>query len=302
MLLYLILSLIAALLFGFRLIPLLQPIADFLQSACVLRFKSEEMQAFAGALVCGKEIDSPATRALLIDTGVYHALVVSGAHLTFLTLLLIYLWSKTPWPAPSGWRRFLLVLPLTGFAFMSGLQAPVIRALVHWVIAQKQGQDSPPLQIMRAHFISLVLNPDWSTSLSLNLSSLAMLSVHFARHPFKQACVVYLVLSPVLFFYSPPSLLAIPSGFVFSALIEVLLFPLCLVAWLVTPLQDLAEFFVRAVLRLLVEVQALTPTLALNPRAMPKYFLPFYLGLVWWLCDYVYSARHRRWSFACRSL
>ena len=83
--------------------------------------------AVAAAVLCGTSLPLTAWNQNLKNWGLFHLIVVSGAHLVFLELLL----RPTLLVFPLSWRKKLLVVFLVVFCFLSGLQPPLVRAFIH---------------------------------------------------------------------------------------------------------------------------------------------------------------------------
>lgn len=143
----------------------LKPLSQSLQEKCAARFSEQEQVSteMNAALACGVELPrSSPYRALLIQTGLYHLIVVSGSHLLLLGLLI------------EGWPRW--VLPLAGLALLmcTGLQPPLVRGFLQWALISKLS--SAPL-VLASYFFSLLLFPEWKDSFSLHLSTAAALGL-----------------------------------------------------------------------------------------------------------------------------
>lgn len=170
------------------------------------------------ALLCGAELHEPELHLLLVEVGLYHLVVVSGAHLTFLE---------------RSFRRLLPVrahalLPLfLGFyALVSGWQPPVVRAWIQCGLGTSAR--SSPADVLKSWIWCLALHPQWIHSLSLHLSVVAclILTVSWRSSPLTLGFRMFLGLFPLLAGWSPLHPLI--------SLIAVALAPVSLALWFAT--------------------------------------------------------------------
>jgi predicted membrane metal-binding protein len=132
------------------------------------------------AVLCGSDRLSETHRSEFKTLGIYHVIVVSGSHLVFLATVLEFgnLMNRP--------FRFLL---LVVYSILTGLQAPVTRALLSQVLSElnKFFKLSRPYywRTFDSYVISILFFPAWRQSLSLLLSTLASLSTGLGKtiHP-----------------------------------------------------------------------------------------------------------------------
>jgi ComEC/Rec2-related protein len=174
-------------------------------------------------LVCGKNLEEGKVKASLKQTGLLHLLVVSGSHLIFISEVLILF-------LPASLRFVVLFF----FTLMTGVQAPIFRALMQQLVNQFQKKfrlNYSPLQVcLFTAIICLVLEPSWLMSLSFQLSSLASfaLCINNYKKIQTQFCVGIL-LTPVIGSFHP---LFVFSNLLFGTIVGSVLFPLSALAFL----------------------------------------------------------------------
>lgn len=158
---------------------------SYIQNWCISQIPSQSVaqEPFA-AFLCGKNIQNPFLKELLVQTGLIHLLVVSGGHFVFILTQLRRFKNK------SLVVEFLLFVPLLFvFAVMTGFQAPVARAFISLIL-------SYPISYYRLHwtqgqtqlatgFLTLSLFPEWYFSFSFYLSWLCSLALCFSTLIFR---------------------------------------------------------------------------------------------------------------------
>lgn len=175
---------------------------------------------FYAALICGLPLPPSSAKSLIIDSGLIHILVVSGAHLVFVESLLLKL------PFPLRWLGLLFYCWLTGFG------APVVKAFLYRNLSHVlHPRGWTPLWIDALTLICLLLAwPKGLFSLSLQMSWMCSLALSFPAvckwKPFDQALKVYLL----LFVYTGAGCLTLFWNTFLAPLVGLILFPLCLLA------------------------------------------------------------------------
>ncbi|MBX9769439.1 MAG: ComEC/Rec2 family competence protein [Bdellovibrionales bacterium] len=99
--------------------PSLQKVVHPFQTFCLQRVRNYALPTTTEGIVCGSNTITPEERKDFLKVGIYHVLVVSGAH--FLTL------KRLTKGLPKGLRTF----PLFLFFLFSGGSAPALRAFTH---------------------------------------------------------------------------------------------------------------------------------------------------------------------------
>ncbi len=196
-----------------------------------------------GAIVCGKDPALSSEVLTLQISGLYHLLVVSGAHLTF-----IQGWLR-PFSKKSFTRR-LAVLLLIVYTLMTNAQPPVVRAFVYWCLIEwhplrSSSIQSAPRGQLYTGVICLTIFPAWSTSLSFWLSWLASLSIQIAQRVLKSELarhtLTHLILLPALVRLGAGHPFAILSNWILGPLFGALLLPLSIAAMAAPILQPLSD-------------------------------------------------------------
>lgn len=96
------------------------PISSRLQNLCIQRLEhAKNPNDLSASFICGKKLTNTGPKDLLLKSGIYHAIVVSGGHFLFLNTVLKKI------AIPTG-MRFLV---LFAYYLMTGLQAPGLRCL-----------------------------------------------------------------------------------------------------------------------------------------------------------------------------
>jgi hypothetical protein len=164
---------------------------------CLRFFENSHERPVHQALVCGKSLShlnpyESTLKTTSIAVGIYHVLVVSGAHLTFLEKTLGRL--KTP--------RWIIRLILFLFAMMAHWDPPVVRALFESLIRSHSQRGW--LNIFLSYLFSLALHPQWIHSGSLHLSIAARSALELpVAGSLKQAFLASLFLWPLIHAWSP---------------------------------------------------------------------------------------------------
>lgn len=174
------------------------------------------------ALVCGSTLPAGHEKQLFVDTGLIHLMVVSGSHLIFLEMLLGFL--------P---RRIRLAI-LGGYCYLTGFQAPVVRAFLRRALAlplrARLGTTSLQLEAA-AVCAALLLYPEWLVSRSFLMSWMCGLALCLPkilpRTPhFDQALKSYFFLLP--FCWASP--LSVGWNTLLAPFVGIILFPACVFA------------------------------------------------------------------------
>ena len=238
----------------------------------VLTGELENREIFS-ALLCGKRLDleSPA-RSLLSASGLIHLTVVSGAHLIFL--------AKMGESFPSfRFKNMGVGFFLIFYSLMTGLYPPVLRALISFFLFRLNGRFklfwSPPSRVMMSGLLCLALNPEWISSLSLQMSWAAALAFSWARYNKLLSCLLcYLILSPIISQWQTLHPMSVILNWMIFPLMSVFLFPLSVLSFLASPLYILSD---GAWALLLYFLKTLSPLMH-----QPLFYIPpLSLSAVW---------------------
>ncbi|MGE4131306.1 MAG: ComEC/Rec2 family competence protein [Bdellovibrionales bacterium] len=199
---------------------------------CKEAIPNSELRTLYEGMVCGQTLPNSDHKRVLLDTGLIHVLVVSGAHLHFLERWLRVL--------PQSLRTALLFL----YCWLCGFNPPVTRAWIARMVRHRlenSGQRFSPLQTEA--FVSvlvLLLIPSWFSSLSFHMSWMCALALSvpkiFPRYPHFSTC---LSCYAFLFFFIPMAPTTIVANLVLVPIIGIGLLPLCLIAIFIPPLIPL---------------------------------------------------------------
>jgi hypothetical protein len=228
----------------------LKTISEPIHQLCLSVFESSSKKSVHQALICGKNLSNQqaAERALkttAIAVGIYHVLVVSGAHLTFLERVLSAI--KTP----SWLVKWVLFL----FALMAHWDPPVVRALFESIL--RSYTQNSWLSVFLSYLFSIALHPQWihSSSLLLSLAARSALELPIQGR-LKQSFLTSLFLWPLIHSWSPMQFTLI--------LLNVLTAELSLAVWLFSVLTFLATVGSQS----LFEILGLKTTWV--PQALPS--------------------------------
>lgn len=178
------------------------------------------------ALVCGAKIKDQSVKQLYQSSGIYHLLVVSGAHLQ-----LIASWFRRK---PTRIKNQLSLLAILAYTLFTGAHLPVLRALTQIVffrLASHLRMNWLPAEV---HLVTtcflLFLQPAVATNLSFLLSwSASLMLVAFSKK-----WISHLVIFIVLLFVLPTSLHVNPLVLPFSYFFSVFTMPILLTLSLLT--------------------------------------------------------------------
>lgn len=177
--------------------PMVQHFSQPLHQFCMQMVPAEQVHHdLSQALLCGHELPISFQKQLILDSGLYHVLVVSGAHLVFFAQLLERLPRKVTW----------LTLPILAlYTGMCQAAPPVTRAWIGLLIQTLQRRFhlgwSPALRSIITSTICLVFFANWIHSISFWMSSCAGLALGLCRGKSSalSALVVMCLMIPLLF-------------------------------------------------------------------------------------------------------
>ena len=180
---------------------------------------------------------------MFVDTGLIHLMVVSGSHLVFIEMLLGFL--------PARIRMLILA----AYCYLTGFQAPVVRAFLRRLIgpALIKWSGMTALQVEAATVVAaLALYPQWLSSRSFLMSWMCGLALAapkiFPRAPhFDLALKAYIFLLP--FCWASP--VSVAWNTLLAPFVGFILFPFCIVGIVIPPLVFVSDGLWRAFLGLL---------------------------------------------------
>jgi predicted membrane metal-binding protein len=205
------------------------------------------------ALVCGHNFESLETSKLYLSSGLIHLFVVSGSHLILFERVLSSMFKL--WPFKYSTAVILCTLFL--FCIVCELNPPVVRGFLGICLSLlliRQHKHWPrDYIILITGLICLALNPQWITSLGLQMSWLAALAIHINERILStRPGLLHQFTFYFLFIFSFsclgfPNLTAILTSFFFSPVLEFILLPL---AFLTIPFPFLDAVFEPLILSL----------------------------------------------------
>lgn len=194
---------------------------------CAQWMPSGPYAAFYRALVCGVSLPDGDERRLLLDAGLIHIIVVSGAHLYFLDSWL---------PRRARTLRYGV---LSFYCWLTGFGPPVVRAFVRRVVEEGVGRHLTSLQQELVTVVSIFLIcPHWLASRSFLMSWLCGLALSLPQIGSRFAALQTGWKCYVLLF---PFCAATPLSILFNTIVTPILggivFPLAILAALLPFLQ-----------------------------------------------------------------
>lgn len=231
-----------------------------------------------GAIVCGANPTGSAEVTVLQTSGLYHLLVVSGAHLTFIQ----------NWCKPFSKHRFGLlvtVLLLAFYVLITNAQPPVVRAFAFWLLSEgfrisRRHCPSSRIQFLTG-LVCLTLFPSWSNSLSFWLSWLASLAVQIAhdlfKSNFKRHFLTHTLLLPGLIGLGAGHPLAIITNWLLGPIFGNLLLPISLLVMIFHPVQQFGDFIWSLLLKVL---DLFCQFMTRESFMVPQILLIIYVGFV----------------------
>ena len=234
------------------------------QEVCAARAESfsRPSSSALGSLVCGLPFPQGQEKSLFIQLGLIHLLVVSGGH-----FLIIFSFLQSFGVAP-----ILMGILGVSYLFVSGFEAPALRFLLGFAIAQLTGKFSQKipadLAALFAGLMTLILFPQWIKSWSLALSWAAALALALHQEHLKtqtqRTCAwvdllhkqiwVYLILFIPLLSFQTPHPITILTNFLLAPLLSFVLFPLGFLAMILSftaPLFEWAWVLTLSILKLI---------------------------------------------------
>ncbi len=237
-----------------------------LHNACLQRLPFQAISlAEMQALVCGESFKAAKTSELYVASGLIHLFVVSGAHLILIEKMLLKFFQRIK-------AASVVILPfLIVYALACNLNPPVTRSLIAIIAGlftlRHHLRWPENYKIFVTGLLTLLFNPEWLTSVSLQLSWLAALVVSinslyfFNKNILIKQSIFFFTLAPLLAFFQMPNPITILMNLIFSPVLEFILFPLGLLVWIAPPIYIIFDWVI-AVLRFFLqasEIQSFAP-------------------------------------------
>ncbi len=230
------------------------------------------------ALVCGENFNQLQVSQNYFSTGLIHLFVVSGAHLFVLKLIADFLFAFFKNFISLRTRQLFVLALLFIYSGMCEFNPPVMRAFflillnsdsaftkVHWPAHYR---------LLFAGFISLIFQPQWISSLSLQLSWLisvgGLFNIYFLNqiHPLGQNTFQSIWIYPTLVFFQIPSPFFLLTNMLLSKILELFLFPFailsCVFPFLICVFDPVIEFLKTTLDK--TEISFLPTELNRNPQ------------------------------------
>lgn len=201
----------------------------WLHDFCLNHAPSSPWQLYYQSLVCGAPFPANNFAVGLKRSGLIHLMVVSGGHL----LLIENLFQRCLFQKRL---RVLVYAALFIYVLMTKGQPPAVRAFFAILISDlnKSLKLYWPQhhQVLTAGLLCLSLFPNWFSSLSFLLSWLASLGLSLTTNSLKSA-LVFIIMFPALLPLQAPHPLSVLCNMIIAPLINLLLFPLTSLTFLV---------------------------------------------------------------------
>ncbi len=159
---------------------MLQQLSSYLQNICHQSISPTLTHTeLSSGFLCGTSLTNPHTQGLLLNSGLIHLIVVSGAHLQLLLSFIEFV-------LPKKWQQGLMfqiaiISFLIFYSLSTGFQPPIVRALFLWLLQQFSSvfhlHFSKNKSAITSGIICLILFPDWIHNFSFFLSWVVSLSL-----------------------------------------------------------------------------------------------------------------------------
>lgn len=233
---------------------MLQQLSSYLQNICHQSISPALNHAeLSSGFLCGTSLTNPHTQGLLLNSGLIHLIVVSGAHLQLLLSFIEFV-------LPKKWQQGLLyqiviISFLIFYSLSTGFQPPIVRALFLWLLQQFSSvfhlHFSKNKSAITSGIICLILFPDWIHNFSFFLSwivSLTLCLPHSNNHKptlwqkallfFLQNLLIQILLIIPLGTFSITGLIC---NFILAPILSIFLFPISITATLPLPVAILSD-------------------------------------------------------------
>jgi len=241
--------------FCIKLVVLLDPArgrasASGLHTVCLSHTPSSRYAALYAAIVCGKPPTTlPEALTSLRSAGLIHFIVVSGAHLLFVSQIIGFLLQKILFWTSQSFASSVKFACLASFVAMTNFQIPVVRAFLLQSLGSTFGANSrflsPSVQVALTGLATICLFSTKTSLSSLWLSWAASLVLVF---PFKNSsllkrqCFLFTVMTPLLLQYTTPHPISIVFNLILGPVLSLILLPVCLLSFLLPPFTFVGDW------------------------------------------------------------
>ena len=237
------LLILSVIVIGFALSPLFSELMEWSKEAhnfCLDSAPdSSQWKNFYQAIVCGKKLRADPHWQQMKNLGMVHILVISGAHLVFLSQILKLLFFRRLSESIEG----LLLLPLV---VVCQFQPPALRAWCYLFMIRANKKHKlffkPAGLLLVTIVFCLVIHPGSLSSTSLALSWLACLGIGLGKNSFSRSFFCFLLLQPILIQWGAPSPLTIAINALVTPLVGMILFPSSLLCFFIPKFNLLVDF------------------------------------------------------------
>ncbi|MBC7421326.1 MAG: ComEC/Rec2 family competence protein [Bdellovibrio sp.] len=268
-----------------RISPLsfLEPLTTFLHASCINRLpENSTALPELKALVCAENFSGLYISEIFVSSGLIHLFVVSGAHL----LVLQKIYNRLS----PGKSQKIFFATLFIYAGACEFNSPVTRSLVaiyfSSLLISKHLFWPKHFCLLLVGLLTLLIEPAWLQSISLQLSWLAAfvvsLNQDFFRDKsflFKQS-LYFFALLPLLIYLQIPSPLVIVLNLFFTPVLEFLLFPLGLLVWFFPRMYPLFDYLIEFCKWLLLKINM---QWQFQPDSAPTFLIIFNWALIFLL-------------------
>lgn len=224
----------------FSAFQMLQNLSYLLHQKCLIQIPTPTIYTPAlSALVCGENFNSVSEAQLYTSTGLIHLFVVSGSHL----ILIQKMMKKVSLILFKKEFSIFIIIALFFYAAVCQFNPPVTRSFIFlflsYLVYKLHRYWSSHYTLLLSGLIALIFNPDWITSLSLQMSWLAALALQMYAEKLKHTSIlVQQILLYFLFLFcfrllGFPQFSAIVVCILLTPILEYFLFPVALLVWAV---------------------------------------------------------------------
>lgn len=270
-------------LFIFRL-DFIHSFSEWLHSLCLLRIdtKPSNYKEIYKALLCGARLTkSGDLKEIFSHTGLIHLMVVSGAHLLFLERM----WNMLPqW----SYKSFFVTLSLILYTLVAKNHPPIFRALVAYFLLHLSYSLrlfwSPQWRVMLSGIVCLIINPNWISSISLQMSWIGALVFTFSSYSrIMTHCLCYVALLPIISQWMPLHPLTILLNWILFPVISITLFPLSILSFFVPIFYTISDLLWTFIIQFLAFIQPYLQKSLFYIEPMPRTFIWVYIGILFFL-------------------
>ena len=260
----------------------LSPLTEFLHTWCLDRVLSYTAQTeIHSALICGKRLPlESSVRKIFTDVGLIHLMVVSGAHLIFLEKTLNTL---PKWPYKNISTIFCLIF----YSLIAELHPPIFRALISFFLSafskKFQLHWNPYWRVMFSGMICIIFNPEWISSVSLQLSWAGALAFSYKHSRLMAQILSYMLILPLISQWTSLHPLSIALNWIFFPLISITLFPLSVLSFICPLFYPFTQFLWNLLIQLLAFLQPIFETVPFYIQPIPFSFRWIYIGIIFLL-------------------